>query len=162
MSKIAIIKDTADKALAAESDRGRHLVRTGEKFAAAIAILTGFQLVDVKILLESTHLWVQIPCAASIGTLCLSMFFACRAMGLKGYADYPRGNKLWDSLKAENISDDAAEEALMQLLLNTRQQNAQLNDAKVKSLYWCGWLLFAGFLLVVASQFLDAFAFFLA
>jgi len=31
-----------------------------------------------------------------------------------------------------------------------------LNDAKVKSLFWCGWLLFGGFLLVTGSQLLNA------
>jgi hypothetical protein len=43
------------------------------------------------------------------------------------------------------------------MLLETREQNARLNDAKVKSLFWCGWLLFVGFLLVAGSQLLDAF-----
>ena len=60
-------------------------------------------------------------------------------------------------MKPENISEDAAQEALVQLLLETREQNARLNDAKVKALSCCGWLLFAGFLLVAGSQLLDAF-----
>ena len=77
-------------------------------------------------------------------------------MRVKGYAGYPRGSKLWDALKPENVSDEAAQEALVQMLLQTREQNARLNDAKVKLLSWCGWLLFAGFLLVAASQLLNA------
>jgi ribonuclease D len=79
------------------------------------------------------------------------------AIRLNGYADYPRGNKLWDNLKPENVSEDAAQEALVQMLLKTREQNAQLNDAKVNSLFWCGWLLFVGFLLGAGGQLLDAF-----
>ncbi len=78
-------------------------------------------------------------------------------MRVKGYADYPRGNKLWDNLKPENVSEDVAQEALVQMLLQTREQNARLNDAKINSLFWCVWLLFVGFLLVAGSQLLDAF-----
>ena len=93
----------------------------------------------------------------SLASLSLSLFFALRGMRAKGYADYPRGNKLWDNLKPENVSEDAAQEALVQLLLQTREQNARLNDVKINSLFWCGWLLFVGFLLVAGSQLLDAF-----
>lgn len=162
MSKISIVQEAAEKALAAESERTLNLLRTAEKFAAATIIVTGFQLLEARTLMESTPLWVQIPCGASLAALCLSMFFAFRAMRLKGYADYPRGNKLWDSLKPENITDDAAQEALVQLLLSTRQQNALLNDTKVKSLHWCGCLFLTGFLLVVGSQLLEVIAFILA
>jgi hypothetical protein len=58
-------------------------------------------------------------------------------------------------LKAESVSEVAAQEALVQMLLETREQNARLNDVKVKSLFWCGWLLFAGYLLVAGSQLLN-------
>jgi len=75
----------------------------------------------------------------------------------KGYAGYPRGNKLLDTLKPDSVTEEAAEEGLVQLLLKTREQNALLNDAKARSLFWCGWLLFAGILVVVGSQLLDAY-----
>lgn len=78
-------------------------------------------------------------------------------MRLKGQADYPRGNKLWINLKPENVSEETAQEALVQMLLEAREQNARLNDARINSLCWCRWLFFAGFLLVVGSQLLDAF-----
>jgi hypothetical protein len=59
-------------------------------------------------------------------------------------------------LKAESVSEDAAQEALVQMFLETREQNARLNGAKVKSLFWCAGLLFVGYLLVAGSQLLNA------
>ena len=156
MSKILIVREAAEKAIRAESDRTVLLLRKAERFAAGIIIVMGFQLLDVKTLLESPSPWVKISCYLSLAALGISLFFAFRGMRVKGYADYPRGNKLWDNLKPENVSEDAAQEALVQMLLQTREQNARLNDAKVNSLFWCGWLLFAGFLLVASSQLLDA------
>jgi hypothetical protein len=157
MSKISIVKEAAEKAAAAESDRTARLLRKAEMFAAGITIVIGFQLLDVKTLLESASQPVKYLSYLSLAVLFISLVFAFRGMQLKGYADYPRGKKLWDNLKPENISEEAAQEALVQLLLETREQNARLNDAKVKSLACCGWLLFAGFLLVAGSQLLDAF-----
>jgi len=157
MNKISIVKEAAEKAVAAESARTEHLLRKSEKLAAGIIFVAGFQLLDVKILLESSSQPVKILCYLSLAVLIISLWFAFCGMRLKGYADYPRGKKLWDTLKPESVSENAAQEALVQMLLETREQNARLNDAKVKSLSRCGWLLFAGFLLVAGSQLLDAF-----
>ncbi|MGO9586429.1 MAG: hypothetical protein ACLP2Y_09555 [Limisphaerales bacterium] len=156
MSKISIVREAAEKASRAESDRTAYVLRNAERFAAGIIIVMGFELLDVKTLLESPSPWVKISCYLSLAVLSISLFFAFRGMWVKGYADYPRGNKLWDNLKPENVSEDAAQEALVQMLLQTREQNARLNDAKVNSLFWCGWLLFIGFLLAASSQLLDA------
>ena len=156
MSKIAIAKEAAEMAMVAESERTLNLVRKSEKFAAGIIIITGFQLLDLKTLLESSSPLVKVSCYLSLAVLSIALYFAFCGMRVKDYAVYPRGNKLWDNLKPENVSEGAAQEALVQMLLQTREQNARLNDAKVTSLFWCGWLLFAGFLLVVGSQLLDA------
>jgi hypothetical protein len=156
MNKCIIIKDAAEKAIAAESERTRCLLGKAEKHAAAIIVVTGYQLMDVKTLLESSSVWVKASSYMSLIVLGVSLFFAIRGMRLKGYADYPRGNALWDKLAPETVSEDAAQEALVQLLLKSREQNAKLNDARVKWLFWCGWLLFAGVLLVAGGQWLDA------
>lgn len=158
MSKISIVKEAAETAVNAESERTVHLLRKAELHAAGIILVTGYQLLDAKTLVESPLPWAKILCYASLAVFGAALFFAFRGMRLKGYADYPRGNKLWVNLKPENISEEAAQEALVQMLLENREQNARLNDAKVKSLFWCGWLFFAGFLLVAGSQLLDAIA----
>ena len=154
MNKISIVKEAAEKASAAESDRTAHLLRKADTFAAGIIIVTGFRLLEANNLLGSSSQWMNLLYYLSLAVLSLSLFFAFRAMRVKGYAGYPRGNKLSDTLKPESVSEDAAQEALVQMLLETREQNARLNDAKVKSLFWCGWLLFAGFLLVAGSRLL--------
>ena len=158
MSKITVVKETAEKAMSAENDRTKHLLGRAEKFMAGIIVVTGFQLLDVPTLLESPSQWVKALCYLALAALSLSLFFGFCSLRLKGYAGYPRGDRLWENLKSEDVSEDAAELAIIQLLLKTREQNAKLNDAKAGLLFWCGWLLFAGFLLVVNAQLLAALA----
>jgi uncharacterized membrane protein YgdD (TMEM256/DUF423 family) len=158
MSKIAIVKEAAEKALAAETDRTAQLHARAEKFVAGIIIVIGFQLFNIMALLESSSPWVKISGGLSLGALSLALFFGFGSLRLKGYAGYPRGDKLWENLKAEEVSEEAAALAVIQLLLKNREQNAKLNDAKTGWLAWCGWLFFAGVLLVVASLVLYALA----
>lgn len=158
MSKIAIVKDAAEKAMATESERTRQLIGRAEKFIAATIIATGFQLSNTAIVLESSSQLAKGSCFLALAALSLSLFFGFCSLRLKGYAGYPRGDKLWENLKPDDVSEDAAELAIIQLLLKTREQNAKLNDAKVSRLFWCGWLFFLGFVLVVCSYLLDAFA----
>lgn len=158
MNKVTIVKEAAEKAMTAECDRTKHLLGRAEKFIAGTIIVTGFQLSNAAILLESSSQWVKDLCYLALAALGLSLLFGFCSLRLKGYAGYPRGDKLWENLKADDVSEDAAEQAIIQLLLKTREQNAKLNDSKVGSLFWCGWLFFAGFLLVVSSYLLGALA----
>jgi hypothetical protein len=158
MGKILIIKDAAEKALAAELGRTDNLVRSSWKFAAGIIVVLGFQLREIKAMVESPSLWVKVLCCCSLAVLGASLLLAFYGLQLNGYGHYPRGNRLWENLKPESVSDDAAEEALVQMLLQTREQNARLNDARNRVLSWCGWLFVAGVLLVTGSQVLEAFA----
>jgi hypothetical protein len=157
MSKLSIVKDAAEKAMLAELNRAEALLREAGKLAAGIVVVMGFQLLDAKALLESSSPWAKISCYFSLVVLSLSLLLAFCSQQVKGYANYPRGNTLWDNLKPENVLEETAEEALVQMLLKTREQNARLNDAKARFLYWCRWLLFLGILLVIGSQLLDAF-----
>jgi len=156
MSKISIVKDAAEKALVAEAERTTQLLRNAYIFAAGIIIVTGFQLLDANNLLDTSLRWVNFLYFFSLAVLGVSLLFAFCGMRVNGYSNYPRGNKLWDNLKPENVSEDAAQEAIVQMLLQTREQNARVNDAKVNLLLWCRWLFFAGFLLVAGSQLLNA------
>jgi len=156
MNKILIAKDAAERAMLAELSRTDSLLRDAWKFAAGTVLVLGFQLLDLRALMESTSSWTKISGGLSLAVLSLSLLLDFCGLQVKGYASYPRGGLLWDSLKPENVTEEAAEESLVQLLLNTREQNARLNDSKVRVLSWCRWLLFAGLLLVAGSQLLDA------
>jgi len=116
MSKISIVKEVAEKAIAAETDRTAHLLRKADTLAAGIIIVTGFQLLEANNLLGSSSQWTNMIYYLSLAVLSASLFFAFRGMRVKGYAGYPRGKKLWDALKPENVSEDAAQEALVQML----------------------------------------------
>ena len=158
MNKITIVKEAAEKAMAAECERTKCLLARAEKFIAAVIVVAGFQSLNTATLLESSSQLVKILCCASLAVLSLALLFGFYSLRLKGYASYPRGDKLWESLKAENISEDAADQAIIQLLLKTREQNAKLNDAKSNSLFWCGLLFVVGFLVTVSSHLLFAIA----
>jgi hypothetical protein len=157
MGKILIIKDAAEKALAAELVRTDSLARGAWKFVAGITVVLGFQLREIKAMVESPSPWVKILCCCSLVVLSTSLLLAFCALQRKGDGQYPRGNRLWENLKPDSVSDEAAEEALVQMLLQTREQNARLNDLRNRFLCWCGWLFLTGLLLVAGSQTLEAF-----
>jgi hypothetical protein len=159
MNKISIIMETAEKAMAAETGRAEQLLGRAEKFAAGIAIVTGFQLWNLTGMLDPSSRWASDSCYLSLGVLSLSLLFAFYSLRLKGYAGYPRGDKLWETLKSANVSDSDAEQAIIQLLLKNREQNAKLNDAKMRWLFWCGLLFVVGFLFVIVSRLLAALAY---
>jgi hypothetical protein len=159
MNKISTVMETAEKAMAAETDRTKQLLGRAEKFATGIVIVAGFQLWNLTGMLDPSSRWISDLCYLSLGVLSLSLPLALYSMRLKGYAGYPRGDKLWETLKSENVSDDDAGQAVIQLLLKNREQNAKLNDAKLRLLFWCGWLFFVGFVLVIISRLLAALAY---
>ncbi|HSY20014.1 MAG TPA: hypothetical protein VK815_16840 [Candidatus Acidoferrales bacterium] len=158
MSKVTIVKEAAEKAMAAEGDRTRLLIGRAEKFVAGAAIVLGYQMTDLAQLLGSSSPWAKVSCHLALAALGLSLLFGFYSLRLKGYAGYPRGDTLWETLKPDDVTEDAAELAVIQLLLKTREQSAKLNDAKAGSLSWCGWLLFTGILLVLGSHLLDILA----
>lgn len=157
MSKILTAKAAAENALSLELDRSESLSRQAWKFVAGIVVVSGFQLRDLKSLVESPSPWVKILCCLSLAVLAAALFLACRSLQDWSGGDYPRGQKLWESLKPESVSEEAAEEALVQMLLQSREQNARLNDTKTRLLGWCGWIFLIGSWLVIVSQLLDAF-----
>ncbi|MGO8764258.1 MAG: hypothetical protein ACLQSR_03870 [Limisphaerales bacterium] len=158
MNKTLIIKEAAEKALAAENERTKELNGSGEKFTAGIIIVAGFQLLNVPNLLESPSSSGKVLCFLAMAILSLSLFFGFCSMQIKKHAGYPREDKLWENLKPESVADEAAAQALIQLLLKNRERNAKLNDRKAGLLFWCRWLFFAGFLLAASSQLLAALA----
>lgn len=157
MSKIRIAKDAVEKAIIAETTRTESLAGQATKVAAAAIVVVGFQLMDTKTPLESPASWVKISCYASLAALAVSLLFSFFALVSKNHSDYPRGNKLWETLKPDSVTEDADDEAVVQLLLKSREQNAVANDAKQRSAYRSAGLLLAGILLVAASQLLDAY-----
>ena len=159
MSKTSIVKEAAEKAMADECERARHLLGMAEKLVAGAFLVTGFQLLNLAALLESPSRLPQVSCYLALAALGASLFFGFYSLRPKGRPGYPRGDRLWETLKPDNVSEDAAEEAIVHLLLKSREQNAKLNDAKARSLFWCGWLLFAGVLLVAGSMVLNALTF---
>jgi hypothetical protein len=154
MNKLSLIKETAEKAMIAENERANRLSGKAERLTAGTIIVMGFQLLCAPNLLGSGSRWAGVACYLALAVLALAVFLGFCSMRLIGYAEYPRGDKLLDVLKPDNVSPDAAEEAITQLLLKNREQNVKLNDSKVRALSRCAWALFAGFILAAVSQLL--------
>jgi hypothetical protein len=157
IGKVLMAKIVAEKALSAELARADVLARDAWRFLAGIILVMGFQLHDIRSLVESPLPSVRILCCSSLAVLGVALILAVYNLQAKRYSHYPRGNRLWDNLKPESITEPAAEEALMQMILQTRELNARLNDTKERVSRWCGWLFLTGTLLVVGCQVLDAF-----
>ena len=153
MNKIEIIKDAAEKAMAAEATRTEKLLGRAERLIAANVVVMGFHLLNLNNFMGPS-LPVKITACAALAVLALALLFGFCALRLKGYTDYPRGDILWDGVKAETVTDETAAQAVIQLFLKTREQNARLNDTKTRLLVLCGWLFFAGLLLAAASHFI--------
>ena len=70
------------------------------------------------------------------------------------------GTIMIDNSSAFRMENDiplvVPEVAVIQMLLNTREQNAKLNAAKTRWLFWSGWLLFCGIGLIIGSHLLAA------
>jgi hypothetical protein len=158
MSKLLIAKDAAEKAWSVELARTESRSREAWRFAVVTMVVLGFQVRDLKALVESPSPWVKILSYLSLAALGGAACLAIYVLQLNGHSHYPRGQKLWENLKPETVTDEAAEEALVLLLLQTREQNAKLNDARTRILRWCGWLFLGGLLLVAGSQLLEALA----
>lgn len=157
MSKLLAARAAAEQALAVEFGRGESRARDAWKFAAGIIVSLGFQLRDVKSLVESPSPAVKILCCLSLVALSVALVMVVLCLQANVCGHYPRGQKLWDGLKPENVSETGAEEALLLMVLQMREQNARVNDANKRILRWAGWLFLTGVLLVVATQLLDAF-----
>ena len=157
MNKLSMVRDMAERVLAAEISRTQGLLQEARKLAAVTIVAIGFQLLDTKALLESSSSWAKMTCYASMAVLSAALWLMFCCQQGKGYTSYPNGNALWDNLKPETVSEEQAEEALVHMLLRIRDQNARLNDAKVRVLSWCRWLLFVGILILIGSQLLDAY-----
>ena len=152
-----MVKDMAEKVMSAENDRTQNLLREARRLSAGTIVVIGFQLLDAKALLESSSSWTKLTCYLSLAVLSAALWLAFCAQQVKSYAGYPNGNALWENLKPETVSEEKAEEALVHMLLKTREQNARLNDIKARTLSWCRWVLFVGVLVLIGSQLLDAY-----
>jgi hypothetical protein len=120
MSKVRIARDAAEQALTAELSRTESRVRDAWRYAVGIIVVLGFQVRDLKGLVESPSPWVKLLVFLSLGVLGAALLLACRALQVGDYSHYPRGQKLWETIKPETVSEAAAEEALVLMLLQTR------------------------------------------
>ncbi len=150
MSKLTVIKEAAEKAFDAERDRTDYHISKAEKFIAAITLVMAFQVHEAKDLVKETPFTV--PVCISLGLLALSLFFTLLAMRIRRFIGYSAGTELKELLEDQEADDQKAGQELADVLIEARDHNAGLNDRNATLLRIAGWLLLAGFLLVIGIQ----------
>jgi hypothetical protein len=153
MSKLSVIKDTAEKAFEAEYNRTEYQITKAEKFIAGITAVMGFQIFEAKDLLKD-HCYFKIMVGASLILLTLALIFTLLALRVRDYLSYSRGTELKDLLNDPEADEEKASREIADMLLGVREHNARLNDKNADMLRISGWLLLLGFLVVIATQIL--------
>lgn len=154
MNKEDLILQHSEKSFSAEEARTKELDDKAEKVVAAIAVVSGFHLVDVgrlafagspQAVLSS---WIAVSALAVLG---VALVFTLLSRRVQDYVSYPRGLKLIDDLRCEGIDAEASKLLVGRMYLRAHDRNAALNDNRAKMLSMGGNLLVVGFLLAVAS-----------
>jgi hypothetical protein len=157
MSKMEIIEEVATKAFESEATRTATLQGKAEKIMAGVAAVVGYQLLHVEDLAKSSHGLVFIPCWLAIVLLALSFAGAFLVSAeVRNYYYYPRGRALWDDLSGDTMSDEEARKRIAIMLLDAREENAQINDRRATRIDHSGSMLVGGFVLAVASRLASA------
>jgi hypothetical protein len=157
ISKMDFVVQISEKAFLAESDRKKSLDDKADKFTSAIAVVLGFQLLDLKtvtfpgIAQATLYNWFSI---ATLTVLGVSLFFALISRRMQGYNSYPRGPKfpqLTQMLEDSSIKEEIAKSAMAHMYLEAHEINGHFNDRRARYLSYSGTLLLIGFLLAVSS-----------
>jgi hypothetical protein len=155
ISKLDIILGEAEKAFQYEEKRRDNLDKKTERFVAAIALVFGLHLIDLEHLAFSGNLpdklysWLAIGAILALG---ISLIVALLSNRVVNYYSYPRGTRLIDELKSEDISDDSTKIRIAGMYLKAHDINAKINDARAQWLSYSGIFLVSGFFLAIASH----------
>jgi hypothetical protein len=157
MSKMDFAVQVCEKAFLAENERKKNLDDKADKFIAAVAVIIGFQLLDLKSVtfpeLAQATLYSWLP-IATLSALGISLFSALISRLFQNYHSYPRAPKfpqLTQMVDDPNIGEEEAKEAMAHMYLDAHQINAGSNDRKALYLFLSGTFLLIGFLLAVTS-----------
>ena len=158
MSKQDIVLYHVEKAFSTEQTRLKNLDDKADKFIAAISVVMGFQLIDLKALtLKGTSeavlsTWISI---ASLSALGFALAFELLARRVRNYGGYPRGTYIHDQVMDSDTNEEDAKLQVAAIYVKAHDQNALLSDGRARWLSICGWLLLIGFMLAVVSRVLS-------
>lgn len=148
MSKVDLVFQESEKAFLAEIGRGERITDKAEKYIGAIAIIIGFKLIDLDSLKfsgqnsQALASWIAVVSFLVLG---LSLVQALLSRRVLRYYSYPRGEKLIEDLRSDELDNDMAKVKIAKMYLTARERNALINDNRAKLLSVSGILIVIGF-----------------
>lgn len=144
MSKLEIITQIAIKALENESTRVDNLTRKAEKFITVVAIVMGFQIIDLKNVVLSGVWYEVLPSWLAVSALVMlgvALVTSLSGLRVRGYVSYPKSKDLLNNLlmKVNNFPDNKMSEEIVKMCLNVTDKNSNINNKRAKLLSWTGF-----------------------
>lgn len=154
--KIDLIFTEIVKAFNSEKSRYDKLSNKAEQYIAFIAIIIGFNLIDINRLnLDKNFKTISTISVFSVLAfilLVIGLIFSILAVRVMNYSSYPRGQVLIDELKSSDIDIDIAKIKLAKMYLTAFNQNAAINDKRANLLSWVSVFVVSGFISAVISH----------
>lgn len=154
MEKVDVVFEQSEKVFYDETQRAERMRDLAEKMIAAVAVVVGFQLIEIdSLLLVST--WQETLRAGlaicALTTLSTSLVLAFLGMQIGESYGPPRGMALINELKDSALTDDMAKIMIAKMYLEAYEINGGINDRRARRLVLGCTLLIVGFILAVAS-----------
>jgi uncharacterized membrane protein len=147
------IMNVAFNALQAELNRGETLYKKAERLIAAVAVISGFQVLDMKTVISSqAGFYLIIGVVFSFVLLAASLvhaFLSIRVMEQKGY---PEGRELLKRLEKSMKSAEKLTFEISGLYLDITSANTIINNKRAGLLKIGGHLLLAALLAIVVTN----------
>lgn len=157
MDKLETVFQISEKAFLAEQERAKNLTDKSEKYISAIAVIVGFQLLDLNTLTITTcknlHNWLAI-----IGLLALAAAFvtAFTSNRLYTYHSYPASDQYRSTFENGQVDEIGAQTAFLRMYWKLLDTNIPLNDNRANLLKISANLITIGFVLIVIRYIIES------
>ncbi len=152
-NKLNALIDLSVRALQAESEVTAQHTDKAQKYIAAIGVILGFHVVEMKDLVftGSTKLALSAIVLAGIGVLLVAMWITLMSMRVRVYPTFPETQAL-DVLRSKATSERETKERILDVYLDIRDGILKVNQQRGRLLRMSGSLLMIGFFASVVGQ----------
>lgn len=158
MRKVDILFQESEKAFLAERARTETLDTKAEKLVGAVALIALLQLIGDSDPFPSRHKLDLVIWSVGIICLLIAIVLALFSGVVRRFKSFPRGMRLVDEFRDENLGDDDAKIRMSKFYLGAHDYNAIANDRKARLLMWSSVLLIGGLVLTIVGRLLTAIA----
>lgn len=158
MDKLETVFQISEKAFLAEQERAKNLTDKSEKYISAIAVIIGFQLLDMNSLIldagKNCYNWLGILGLILLGIAFVMAFTSNR---IYVYHSYPTSDQYLSILENTQMDDTLTKVSFTKMYWKLLDINTPLNNTRAKLLSSSANLITAGFMLIVIRYILDYF-----